>query len=50
MRVPLGHVPGTLLVANEHVADGRVERRIGREDGAAERAEHGLDVLHLEGS
>ena len=50
MRVALGHVPGTLLVAHEDVADRGVEQRVvGRQDAAAWEAEHDLDALHLEG-
>jgi hypothetical protein len=46
----LGHVPRTLLVAHEDVADGAVDDRIvDGEDGPARQAEHDLDALHLEG-
>ena len=47
--VPLGHVPGALLVADQDVADGRVDDRVvHRQDGAAGQAEHDVDALHLE--
>ncbi len=36
LRVTLGHMAGALFVADEYVADGRVEDRVvGRQDGAA---------------
>ena len=47
--VALGHVPGTLLVAHQDVADGRVDDRVvDGQDGAAGQAEHDVDALHLE--
>ncbi len=47
--VPLGHVTGALLVADQDVADGRVDDRVvDGQDGAAGQAEHDVDPLHLE--
>ena len=49
--VALGHVPGTLLVAHEDVADRAVDDRVvHREDRAAGEAEDDLDALELEGA
>ena len=49
-RVALGHVPGALLVAGEHVAHGRParDRVVGGQDRAAGDAEHDVDALRLE--
>ena len=47
--VALGHVAGALLVADEDVADRRVDDRVvGGQDAAAGEAEHDLDALHLQ--
>ena len=49
LRVTLGHMAGALFVADEYVADGRVEDRVvSRQDGAARQAENDLGVLHLQ--
>ncbi len=48
-RVPLGHVSGALLVADQDVADGGVDDRVvDGQDGPAGQAEHDVDPLHLE--
>ena len=47
--VALGHVAGTLLVADEYVADARVDQRVvDREDGATGQAEDNFDSFHLQ--
>ena len=49
--VALGHVPGALLVAHQHVPDRRLEQRVvGRQDAPARQAEHHVDLLELERS
>ena len=49
MRVALGHVAGALLVADQDVADRRVDDRVvDGQDGAAGQAEDHLDAFHLE--
>ena len=49
--VALGHVPGALLVAHEHVPDRRFEQRVvGGQDAPAGQAEHHVDPLELERS
>src|SRR5262245_56101458 len=49
MREPLGHVAGALLVADEDVADGRVDQRVVHgQDRPARQPEHDLGALHLE--
>ena len=51
-RVALGHVTGALLVAREHVADGRAasDRVVERQDRAAREPEDDVDALGLEGA
>jgi hypothetical protein len=47
--VALGHVPGSLLVAHEDVADTRVDQRVvDGQNGAAGQAEDGVDPLLFE--
>ena len=47
--VALGHVAGALLVADQDVADRRIEDRVvGRQDAAARQAEDHLDLLQLQ--
>ncbi len=47
--VPLRHVPRSLLVAHEDVADGRVEDRVvDGQDGTPRQPEHDLYPLHLQ--
>jgi hypothetical protein len=47
--VALGHVAGALLVADEDVADRRLEQRVvGRQDAAAGKPEHDLHRFLLE--
>ena len=47
--VPLRHVPGPLFVADEDVADGRVEDRVvGGQNATARQAEHHLDMLEFQ--
>ena len=49
MRVALGHVAGTLLVAHEDVADRRIDEGVvDGQDRAAREAEHDLHPFHLE--
>src|SRR5581483_6781720 len=50
--VALGHVPGALLVAGEHVADARAagDRVVGGEDRAAGYPEGDLDPFRLQGA
>ena len=49
LGVALGHVAGALLVADEDVADRRVDERVVHgEDGPAGEAEHDLHTFHLE--
>ena len=46
---PLGHVAGALLVADEDVADRRVDQRVVHgQDRPARQPEHDLGALHLE--
>ena len=49
LGVALGHVAGALLVADQDVADRRVDDGVvDGQDGAAGEAEHDLHLLHLE--
>ena len=51
-RIALRHVPGALLVAGEHVPNGRAAREpvVEREDGSARDPEGDVDALGFEGA